>query len=677
MKRRHQISKLGVTPLPYGKLSQTVAIKTQRQITRNSSLSRKGTTQQVKQSDENNHIVLSQRSLSSEKKVFSQSMESKKSLRPETDINESDSAMGYTLGNKEKIVEITCGSLHTLIRTNSRRVLSTGYGESYALGHKDTETSSNFRPINLFTEQNIAVIKIACGPNSSGCITQEGNVYIWGLINYSSEDKPIYYKVPTRFPFESNIEEKGSSHRNFKLKTQQSNNVYSSQNRATDIKMGDGFSVVLTEKGLLYSFGTNCYGQLGIGDYKSHEFAEKIKIPGNIIQISCGNDHCLAINNENMLYCWGSNSYGQLGNDLEDKNCTPNKISVFEGIDVFRIACGSNSSFSLSYGKPKMKLKKDIVKNTGLEAELKNLQNEVAKLRLELALKSKLEIPKLPKSKTNKENENFDNSHSCLEIDIKDLVYVEKITEGGYGIVYLGKWHETPVAIKEIKMEYVTEDKLDEFLTECNTMELVRHPNIVLFLGACTRPPKICIVLEYCEMGSLWTLLHFTKTELPWKLRKQIAIDIARSVNYLHCFPTPLLHRDLKSLNVLLDNNLTAKLADFGWARIKETVMTGRIGTYQWMAPEVISSSHYTEKADVYSFGVIMWEMASRKPPYYGIDVSEVAHRVVHKNYRPPIKDLNVPFSWTSLMKRCWQKESSKRPSFSQIIHELEAIKEY
>ncbi len=208
-------------------------------------------------------------------------------------------------------------------------------------------------------------------------------------------------------------------------------------------------------------------------------------------------------------------------------------------------------------------------------------------------------------------------------------------------------------------------------------MEVVRHPNIVLFLGACTKPPKLCIILEYCEMGSLWTLLHFTKTELPWKLRKQIALDIARSVNYLHCFPTPLLHRDLKSLNVLLDNNLTAKLADFGWARMKETVMTGKIGTYQWMAPEVIASSHYTEKADVYSFGVILWEIACRKPPYYGIEVSEVAHRVVHQNYRPPIKDGDAPYSWVALTKRCWQKDPGKRPSFSQIIHELEAIKEY
>jgi len=214
-------------------------------------------------------------------------------------------------------------------------------------------------------------------------------------------------------------------------------------------------------------------------------------------------------------------------------------------------------------------------------------------------------------------------------------------------------------------------------LTECTIMEVARHPNIVLFMGACTKPPRLCIVLEYCEMGSLWTLLHFSKKDLPWKYRKQIALDIAKGVNYLHSFPTPLLHRDLKSLNILLDNNLTAKLADFGWARLKETIMTGKIGTYQWMAPEVISSNKYTEKADVYSYGVILWEIAMRKPPYYGIEVTEVARKVVNQNLRPSIKESDAPTCWVSLMKKCWNKDPNQRPSFTQIIHELNKIKEF
>eukprot|EP00826_Nyctotherus_ovalis_P037218 TRINITY_DN3382_c0_g2_i1.p1 TRINITY_DN3382_c0_g2~~TRINITY_DN3382_c0_g2_i1.p1 ORF type:complete len:803 (-),score=226.48 TRINITY_DN3382_c0_g2_i1:643-3051(-) len=660
---------VGTLSSELSKAQPATGMKTQRQITRNNPLLRKGTTQQINENEETPQVILSQRSLSSEKKNFSQSMESKKSLKPET--AEGDL---ITLGAREKVVEVACGSLHTLLRTNCRRVLSAGYGELYALGNQSSESRSIFRPVSFFTEQNLAVIKIACGANGSACVTQEGTTYIWGVINYLAE-KPIIFKTPSKFPFEvPEPETKVSVHRSAKNKGLL---AYSSQNRAADIKMGDGFTLLLTEKGALYSYGANGYGQLGLGDFKSHDFAEKVPL-SNVAQIMCGNDHCLAIDNGHQLYSWGSNSYGQLGDDsLGDKACSPHKVRAFEGVEVFRISCGSYSNFCLSYGKPLSKPEKGSRHEEQMKKEIKELQNEIAKLRLELALKSELKTQMVPKTKSGKGNDKLSGWRPFLEIDVKDLVYIEKITEGGYGIVYLGKWHETQVAIKEIKSEYVTQDKLDEFLTECSTMELVRHPNIVLFMGACTKPPKISIVLEYCEMGSLWTLLHFTKTELPWKLRKQIALDIARSVNYLHCFPTPLLHRDLKSLNVLLDNNLTAKLADFGWARMKETVMTGRIGTYQWMAPEVIASSHYTEKADVFSFGIIMWEMAARKPPYYGIDVSEVAHRVVKQNYRPPIKDGDAPYSWISLMKRCWQKDYTKRPSFAQIIHELEGIKEY
>lgn len=655
------------------KKTSTGGLKTQRQMTRNGSLLRKGTTQHIKESDESNNILMSQRSLSSEKQNFSHSMESKKSLKTETDTSDIDPSCILSL--REKVVEIACGSLHTLLRTNSRRVLSSGFGGLHALGHKDSETISIFKPISYFTEHNVAVVRIACGANSSACIAQEGTAYIWGAVSYSSPDSPTVYKQPAKFPFDTAAAE-GKT-----LPYKKAKGQYSSQKRATDVKMGDGFAVVLTERGTVYSFGVNSRGQLGVGDCRPREVAEKVKeLPDNITQIACGNDHCLAVDGEYCLYAWGSNLYGQLGDDsLEEKVCEPCKVAAFDGVEVFKISCGSYSSFCLSYGVPSSQPAKqrELKGDEDFKSKVKDLEKELSKLRLELAMKSDAQVQKAPVTKMGKGNDKLNGWKPCLEIDIKDLTYVEKITEGGYGVVYLGKWRETQVAIKEIKMEYVTQDKLDEFLTECSTMEMVRHPNITLFLGACTKAPKICLVLEYCEMGSLWTLLHFTKTELPWKLRKQMALDVARSVNYLHCFPTPLLHRDLKSLNVLLDNNLTAKLADFGWARIKETVMTGRIGTYQWMAPEVIASSRYTEKADVYSFGIIMWEIAARKPPYYGIDVSEVAHRVVHQNYRPPIKDGDAPYSWIGLMKRCWQRDSSKRPSFQQIMNELNAIKEY
>jgi|TARA_B110000285_G_scaffold234771_1_gene312940 hypothetical protein len=94
------------------------------------------------------------------------------------------------------------------------------------------------------------------------------------------------------------------------------------------------------------------------------------------------------------------------------------------------------------------------------------------------------------------------------EIPFDQLHYDRKLSEGGYGIVYRGRWKYTTVAIKEIKKEIIEQDKLEEFKNECAVMEVIRHPNIVLFLGACTKAPNLCIVLEYCSRGSLWSLLH-------------------------------------------------------------------------------------------------------------------------------------------------------------------------
>ncbi len=148
-------------------------------------------------------------------------------------------------------------------------------------------------------------------------------------------------------------------------------------------------------------------------------------------------------------------------------------------------------------------------------------------------------------------------------------------------------------------------------------MESLRHPNIVMFMGACTKSPgNLAIVLEFCKNNCLWALLQDLRIPLSWEKRLELAIGVAKGMMYLHSFAVPVLHRDLKSLNVLLDEYYTPKIADFGWTRLLAEKMTLKVGTFQWMAPEVILTKTYTEKADVYSFGIILWEIASREPPY-------------------------------------------------------------
>lgn len=205
-------------------------------------------------------------------------------------------------------------------------------------------------------------------------------------------------------------------------------------------------------------------------------------------------------------------------------------------------------------------------------------------------------------------------------------------------------------------------------------MESLRHPNIVLFMGACTQLPNLAIVLEFCANKSLWNLLHNKKIKLSWRERRRIALGMAQGMNYLHSFPIPVLHRDLKSLNILIDDALIPKIADFGWTRLKSKKMTKKIGTFQWMAPEVLTTQDYTEKADVFSYGIILWEIATRKPPYKNISGITVANRVVSNNLRPKIDD-SIPAEWAKLMVRCWTKSPEVRPKFSEIIYVLNHMK--
>ena len=151
-----------------------------------------------------------------------------------------------------------------------------------------------------------------------------------------------------------------------------------------------------------------------------------------------------------------------------------------------------------------------------------------------------------------------------------------------------------------------------------------------------------------------------------------MALEIAQGINYLHSFKPPILHRDLKSLNILLDKNYVCKIADFGWAKLRDNHMTKLRGTFQWMAPEVITNEYYTEKADVYSFGIILWEFWSRDPPYKGVKAKDVAKKVrVNKTYRPIIPN-DVPKEIAELMECCWDADPDKRPTFLEIINFLD-----
>ncbi|KAJ8530310.1 hypothetical protein K7X08_037145 [Anisodus acutangulus] len=259
------------------------------------------------------------------------------------------------------------------------------------------------------------------------------------------------------------------------------------------------------------------------------------------------------------------------------------------------------------------------------------------------------------------------------EIDHQLLKFEYKIASGSYGDLYKGTYCSQEVAIKILKSERLNTELQTEFAQEVYIMRKVRHKNVVQFIGACTRPPNLCIVTEYMSGGSVYDYLHKQKGSFKLPTLLKVAIDVSKGMNYLH--QNNIIHRDLKAANLLMDENEVIKVADFGVARVKAQtgVMTAETGTYRWMAPEVIEHKPYDHKADVFSFGVVLWELLTGKLPYEYLTPLQAAIGVVQKDLRPTIPK-DTPPKLAELLETCWQQEPTSRPDFSEIVDILQQI---
>ncbi|XP_014249311.1 mitogen-activated protein kinase kinase kinase 7-like [Cimex lectularius] len=261
------------------------------------------------------------------------------------------------------------------------------------------------------------------------------------------------------------------------------------------------------------------------------------------------------------------------------------------------------------------------------------------------------------------------------KINYEDITILKPIGKGSFGVVYKAEWKNKEVAVKLIE----TEAEKASFKVELKQLSRVRHPNIVKLYGACTEKP-VGLVMEYAEGGSLYNFLHSQPLKrytaghaMSW------ALQCAKGVEYLHTMNPPLIHRDLKPPNLLLVKGGTVlKICDFGTACDKKTYMTNNKGSATWMAPEVFESSKYTEKCDVYSWGIILWEVITReKNPYKGIQ--STAYTImwaVHKGVRPPLI-INCPPPIEKLITKCWDKDLEVRPSISEVVRIMELLLPY
>ncbi|CAN1297879.1 Serine/threonine-protein kinase CTR1 [Linum perenne] len=266
-----------------------------------------------------------------------------------------------------------------------------------------------------------------------------------------------------------------------------------------------------------------------------------------------------------------------------------------------------------------------------------------------------------------------------LNIQWRELHVKEKIGEGSFGTVHRAEWRGSEVAVKILAQQDFDPQHLKEFLAEVAIMKRLRHPNIVLFMGAVTQPPHLSIVTEYLSRGSLHKLLHKPDARLVLDERRRLsmAYDVAIGMNYLHQLRPPIVHRDLKSPNLLVDSTYTVKVCDFGLSRPKaNTYLSSKTaaGTPEWMAPEVLRNESSNEKSDVYSFGVILWELATLQQPWWNLKQAQVVEAVGFKGQTLQIPGYVNP-AVATLIDACLTNDPSQRPAFSYIVETLKLIK--
>lgn len=261
------------------------------------------------------------------------------------------------------------------------------------------------------------------------------------------------------------------------------------------------------------------------------------------------------------------------------------------------------------------------------------------------------------------------------EIEYADIEVEEVVGRGAFGVVCKAKWKGRDVAIKTIE----SESERNAFIVELRQLSRVNHSNIVKLYGSCSNP--VCLVMEYAEGGSLYNVLHGAEPLPHYTASHAMSwcLQCSQGVSYLHGMkPKALIHRDLKPPNLLLVAGGTVlKICDFGTACDIQTHMTNNKGSAAWMAPEVFEGSNYSEKCDVFSWGIILWEVITRRKPFD--EIGGPAFRImwaVHRGTRPPlIKNLPKPIE--SLMTRCWSKDPSQRPSMEEILKIMSHLMRY
>jgi len=255
------------------------------------------------------------------------------------------------------------------------------------------------------------------------------------------------------------------------------------------------------------------------------------------------------------------------------------------------------------------------------------------------------------------------------EIRFEDIELHHKIGGGSFSEIFIGTWKGTKVAVKKLLCQNFSKKAIQEFKYYAGLMRDLNHPNVLKLFCAVSEPPNMCLIVELMDRGSLYDVLQNKEEKMPFSRITQIGYDVAVGMRYLNSRTPPILHNDLKSSNVLIDK-WNVRVADFGMSRVKsETQSRNKLGggVINWVAPEILNGCENTQKSDVYSYGMILWELITREVPFAGLKERTISSMVADNGDRPNIP-ADTPETWKKLIQWCWQQEPEKRPIFTDIV---------
>nr|XP_033794423.1 mitogen-activated protein kinase kinase kinase 12 isoform X2 [Geotrypetes seraphini] len=257
--------------------------------------------------------------------------------------------------------------------------------------------------------------------------------------------------------------------------------------------------------------------------------------------------------------------------------------------------------------------------------------------------------------------EHKQQTEDTWEVPFEEIMDLQWVGSGAQGAVFLGQFHGEEVAVKKVR---------DMKETDIKHLRKLKHPNIITFKGVCTQAPCYCIIMEFCAQGQLYEVLRAGRKITP-SLLVDWSMGIAGGMNYLHLHK--IIHRDLKSPNMLITYDDMVKISDFGTSKElsdKSTKMSFA-GTVAWMAPEVIRNEPVSEKVDIWSFGVVLWELLTGEIPYKDVDSSAIIWGVGSNSLHLPVPS-SCPDGFKILLRQCWNSKPRNRPSFRQILLHLD-----